>query len=60
MVEGRLAMYKELSAYLVENGSYVNLLQGKVEVAVRSNIAGYEYFPLGAVRLYLPSASRRQ
>ena len=48
----RSAMYKELLAYLVENGPYVNLLQGKVEVVVRSNITGYEYFPLGAVRLY--------
>ena len=25
---------------------------GKVEVVVRPNITGYEYFPLGAVRLY--------
>ena len=48
----RSAMYKELLAYLVENGPYVNLLQGKVEVVVRPNISGYEYFPLGAVRLY--------
>ena len=48
----RSAMYKELVAYLVENGPYVNLLQGKVEVVVRPNITGYEYFPLGAVRLY--------
>jgi peptide/nickel transport system substrate-binding protein len=48
----RSAMYKELLAYLVENGPYVNLVQPKVEVAVRPNITGYEYFPLGAVRLY--------
>ena len=45
-------MYKELIAYIVENGPYVNLLQGKVEVVVRPNIIGYEYFPLGAVLLY--------
>ena len=38
--------------HLVESGPYVNLLQGKVEVVVRPNISGYEYFPLGAVRLY--------
>jgi len=48
----RSAMYKELLAYLVENGPYVNLVQPRVEVAVRPNITGYEYFPLGAVRLY--------
>jgi peptide/nickel transport system substrate-binding protein len=48
----RSAMYKELLAYMVENGPYVNLLQGKVEVVVRPNITGYEYFPIGAVRLY--------
>src|SRR5262245_30548217 len=36
----RSAMYKELIAYMVENGPYVNLLQGKVEVVVRPNITG--------------------
>jgi peptide/nickel transport system substrate-binding protein len=48
----RSAMYKELLAYLVEGGPYVNLVQGKVEVVVRQNIEGYEYLPLGAARIY--------
>jgi peptide/nickel transport system substrate-binding protein len=48
----RSAMYKELLAYLVENGPYVNLVQGKAEVVVRPNIEGYEYLPLGAARIY--------
>jgi ABC-type transport system substrate-binding protein len=45
-------MYKELLAYMVENGPYVNLVQGKAEVVVRPNIEGYEYLPLGAARIY--------
>jgi ABC-type transport system substrate-binding protein len=45
-------MYKETLAYLVENGPYVNLVQGKAEVVVRPNIEGYEYLPLGAARIY--------
>ena len=48
----RSAMYKELLAYLVEVGPYVNLVQGKAEVVVRPNIEGYEYLPLGAARIY--------
>jgi peptide/nickel transport system substrate-binding protein len=48
----RSAMYKETLAYLVENGPYVNLVQGKAEVVVRPNIEGYEYLPLGAARIY--------
>ena len=48
----RSSMYKELLAYLVENGPYVNLVQGKAEVVVRPNIEGYEYLPLGAARIY--------
>jgi peptide/nickel transport system substrate-binding protein len=48
----RSTMYKELLAYLVENGPYVNLVQGKAEVVVRPNIEGYEYLPLGAARIY--------
>ncbi len=48
----RSAMYKELLAYLVDVGPYVNLVQGKAEVVVRPNIQGYEYLPLGAARIY--------
>jgi peptide/nickel transport system substrate-binding protein len=48
----RSTMYKELLSYLVENGPYVNLVQGKAEVVVRPNIEGYEYLPLGAARIY--------
>jgi peptide/nickel transport system substrate-binding protein len=48
----RSAMLKEILAYLVENGPYVNLVQGKAEVVVRPNIEGYEYLPLGAARIY--------
>src|SRR5262249_24154140 len=48
----RSTMYKELLAYLVENGPYVNLVQGKAEVVVRPNIEGYEYLPLGAARIH--------
>ncbi len=48
----RSAMIKEILHYLVENGPYVNLVQGKAEVVVRPNIQGYEYLPLGAARIY--------
>jgi peptide/nickel transport system substrate-binding protein len=48
----RSGLYKELLAYMVENGPYVNLVQGKAEVVVRPNIEGYEYLPLGAARIY--------
>jgi peptide/nickel transport system substrate-binding protein len=48
----RSAMYKEVLAYLVENGPYVNLVQGKTEIVTRPNIEGYEYFPLGAARIH--------
>jgi peptide/nickel transport system substrate-binding protein len=48
----RSAMYKEVLAYMVENGPYVNLVQGKSEVVVRPNIENYEYLPLGAARIY--------
>jgi peptide/nickel transport system substrate-binding protein len=48
----RAAMYRQLLAYLVENGPYVNLVQGKAEVVVRANIEGYEYLPVAAARIY--------
>ena len=48
----RSAMYKEVLAYLVENGPYLNLVQGQVSVVVRPNIQGYEYLPLGTAKIY--------
>src|SRR5205814_9472959 len=47
----RIPLYQQLLQLLVEEGPYVMLVQGKVEIVTRPNIVGYEYFPLGAARL---------
>ena len=47
----RIPIYQELLQLLVDEGPYVMLVQGQVEIVTRPNIQGYEYFPLGAARL---------
>ena len=36
---------------LVDEGPYVMLVQGKVQIPIRSNITGYAFFPIGYARL---------
>jgi peptide/nickel transport system substrate-binding protein len=48
----RIDLYQQMLQLLVDEGPYVMLVQGKVQVPVRSNIQGYSYFPIGYARLY--------
>jgi peptide/nickel transport system substrate-binding protein len=47
----RIPIYQEMLQVLVDEGPYVMLVQGQVQIVTRPNIQGYEYFPLGAARL---------
>jgi peptide/nickel transport system substrate-binding protein len=47
----RIATYQDLLKLLVEEGPYVMLVQGKIQVVTRPNIQGYQYFPIGYARL---------
>ncbi len=47
----RIKLYQDLLKLLVDEGPYAMLVQGKIEVAARPNIHGYEYFPIGYARL---------
>jgi peptide/nickel transport system substrate-binding protein len=47
----RVAMIQNILKTLVDDGPYVMLVQGKVQVVVRPNIQGYVYQPLGTARL---------
>jgi peptide/nickel transport system substrate-binding protein len=47
----RIELYQQMLQLLVDEGPYVMLVQGKIEIVTRPNIQGYEYFPLGAARL---------
>jgi len=47
----RIPIYQEMLQVLVDEGPYVMLVQGQVEIVTRPNIQGYEYYPLGAARL---------
>ncbi len=48
----RSELYQELMKLLLDEGPYVMLLQGKVQVVMRPNIQGYQYFPVGYARLW--------
>jgi len=48
----RATEYQDLLKWLVDNGPYVMLVQGKVQIPVRNNVQGYSYFPIGDARLY--------
>lgn len=47
----RVAMIQNILKILVDDGPYVMLVQGKIQVVVRPNIQGYVYQPLGTARL---------
>jgi peptide/nickel transport system substrate-binding protein len=47
----RVALYQDLIKLLLDEGPYVMLVQGKVQVVTRANIEGYQYFPIGHARL---------
>jgi hypothetical protein len=36
---------------LVDEGPYAMLVQGKVQIPIRTNIQGYAYFPIGYAKL---------
>jgi peptide/nickel transport system substrate-binding protein len=48
----RVAMIHDILRVLVEDGPYVMLVQGKVQVVVRPSIQGYVYMPIGTARLF--------
>jgi peptide/nickel transport system substrate-binding protein len=48
----RSGMYQDILKLLLDEGPYVMLVQGKVQIPVRKNVSGYAYFPLGFARLY--------
>jgi peptide/nickel transport system substrate-binding protein len=47
----RVTLYQDLIKLLLDEGPYVMLVQGKVQVVTRANIEGYQYFPIGHARL---------
>ena len=48
----RIEAYQKMLQVLVDDGPYVMLVQGKVQIPLRSNVQGYSYFPIGYARLY--------
>jgi peptide/nickel transport system substrate-binding protein len=48
----RATDYQNVLSLLVDEGPYVMLVQGKVQIPVRKNVSGYAYFPIGYARLY--------
>jgi peptide/nickel transport system substrate-binding protein len=48
----RIETYQKMLALLVDEGPYVMLVQGKVNVVTRPNVQGYTFFPIGYARLY--------
>ena len=50
--EKRISMIHQILARLVDDGPYVMLVQGKIQVVTRPAIQGYVYMPLGTARLF--------
>jgi len=50
--EKRISMIHQILARLVDDGPYVMLVQGKIQVVTRPTIQGYVYMPLGTARLF--------
>jgi peptide/nickel transport system substrate-binding protein len=48
----RIELYQHMLQLLVDEGPYVELVQGKVNVVTRPNVQGYQFFPIGYARLY--------
>jgi peptide/nickel transport system substrate-binding protein len=53
----RIALYQDVLKLLLDEGPYVMLVQGKIQVVTRTNIQGYQYFPIGYARLQPVSKS---
>jgi peptide/nickel transport system substrate-binding protein len=53
----RIELYQKMLQVLVDDGPYVMLVQGKVQIPVLSSVQGYSYFPIGYARLYGVSKS---
>ncbi len=51
----RIPIYQQMLQLLVDEGPYAMLVQGKVQIPIRSNIQGYSFFPIGYARLALVS-----
>ena len=51
----RVAMIQDILRILVDDGPYVMLVQGKVQVVTRPGIQGYVYVPLGTARMFAVS-----
>lgn len=47
----RIALYQDVLKLLLDEGPYVMLVQGKIQAVTRTNIQGYQYFPIGYARL---------
>jgi peptide/nickel transport system substrate-binding protein len=50
--EKRISMIHQILTRLVDDGPYVMLVQGKIQVVTRPTIQGYVYMPLGTARLF--------
>lgn len=48
----RAKLYQQIIELLVDEGPYVELVQGQYPIALRPNVKGWAYFPIGAVKLY--------
>ena len=48
----RISMIHQILTRLVDDGPYVMLVQGKIQVVTRPTIQGYVYMPLGTARLF--------
>src|SRR5439155_5752637 len=53
----RIDLLHQVYKQLLDDGPYVMLVQGKINVATRPNVQGYEYFPIGTARLFPVSKS---
>jgi len=48
----RIDLYQQMLTLLLDEGPYVELIQGKQNVVMRPNVQGYSFFPIGYARLY--------
>ncbi len=48
----RVTMIQDILQKLVDDGPYVMLVQGKIQVVVRPSVQGYVYQPLGTARMF--------
>jgi len=53
----RATLYQQMLQLLVDEGPYVELVQGKAPVVTRANVQNWIYFPIGDARLFGVSKS---